>query len=92
MSFPKVAVIGCGYWGKNLVRVMHELGALELVYDVDPAALARMHSDFGVATADTLDAVMNSDRIGAVVIAAPAVQHYELARSAMMAGNIASTA
>jgi hypothetical protein len=30
---PQVAVIGCGYWGKNLVRNYHNLGALKLICD-----------------------------------------------------------
>ncbi len=34
---PQVAVIGAGQWGKNLVRVFGELGALRGVYDADPA-------------------------------------------------------
>lgn len=33
----KVAVIGCGYWGKNLVRVFDQLGALAGVCDLDEA-------------------------------------------------------
>jgi len=28
-----IAVVGSGYWGKNLVRVIHELGALNMVCD-----------------------------------------------------------
>jgi len=32
-----VAVIGCGYWGKNLVRVFSQLGALRCVCDTDAA-------------------------------------------------------
>ncbi|PMP77927.1 MAG: oxidoreductase, partial [Roseiflexus castenholzii] len=30
---PPVAVIGCGYWGKNLVRNFYHLGALAMVCD-----------------------------------------------------------
>jgi predicted dehydrogenase len=32
-----VAVIGCGYWGKNLVRNFHHLGALAVVCELTPA-------------------------------------------------------
>jgi predicted dehydrogenase len=32
-SMPAVAVIGCGYWGKNLVRNFYHLGALAMVCD-----------------------------------------------------------
>ena len=30
-----IAVIGCGYWGKNLVRNFYELGVLHSMCDVD---------------------------------------------------------
>jgi predicted dehydrogenase len=30
---PKVAVVGCGHWGRNLVRNYHRLGALGAVVD-----------------------------------------------------------
>jgi UDP-N-acetylmuramoylalanine-D-glutamate ligase len=33
MLIPNIAVLGCGYWGKNLVRIFHQLGALQLVCD-----------------------------------------------------------
>ena len=36
-GWPRVAVIGSGYWGKNLVRNFHELGALAAICDSDAA-------------------------------------------------------
>ena len=33
MQKPKIAVIGCGHWGKNLVRNFSEIGVLEYVCD-----------------------------------------------------------
>ena len=36
---PVLAVIGCGYWGKNLVRVFSELGALRCVCDTRQTTL-----------------------------------------------------
>ena len=35
-SKPGIAVVGMGYWGKNLVRNFHELGALRVLCDSDP--------------------------------------------------------
>ena len=35
----KVAVVGHGYWGKNLARNFYELGALRTLCDDSPAAL-----------------------------------------------------
>ena len=40
MTDPHVAVVGCGYWGKNLVRNFAALGALRTVCDADAVRLA----------------------------------------------------
>jgi predicted dehydrogenase len=36
---PQVAVVGCGYWGKNLVRNFAQLGSLHMVCDSTPSGL-----------------------------------------------------
>lgn len=82
---PKNAVIGCGYWGKNLVRNFAALGALAAVCDPNPAAAAQFAAEYGVA-AMTFEQVLASD-IPAVSIAAPAELHYKLARQALDAGK-----
>ena len=50
MSIPNVAVVGSGYWGKNLVRVFHELGVLRLVCDTRDEVLSEAQSSYGVET------------------------------------------
>jgi predicted dehydrogenase len=78
-----VAVIGCGYWGKNLVRNLGEIGALAMVCDSSPtnrAIAERLAPD--VTTASEVDEVLASDASG-VLIATPAETHYELARLAL---------
>ena len=83
IAAPRVAIIGCGYWGRNLVRVFHQLGALALVCDVNPRALDEMRANYDVsATSDVAD-VWSDGSVHAVVIAAPAAQHYELVKSAL---------
>lgn len=82
-----VAVIGCGYWGKNLVRNFHGLGGLAAVCDLTAqgrelaAALAP-----GIPIYDNPEAVLASDVAG-VVIATPAETHFALARQALLAGK-----
>lgn len=83
---PKVAVIGCGYWGKNLVRNFHQLGALACVHDIDPSALAAMMAAYSVP-ARSFDAVLADDGIDGVVIATPAARHTEMAETALRAGK-----
>ena len=83
---PSVAVIGCGYWGKNLVRNFAELGALAAVHDPDDATAMAMASTYGV-DARPLDELLGDDDIEAVVIAAPAAQHFTVASKALAAAK-----
>ena len=85
MPHKKIAVIGCGYWGKNLVRNFSELGVLASVCDAN-AALAEQTSAAYNVPALTLEQVLTSD-VDGVVIAAPAAQHYDLARQVLLAGK-----
>lgn len=86
-DIARVAVLGCGYWGQNLVRNFHELGALDCVCDVNPETLRRVVSSYGVKTSTDVAEVLQDARIDAVVIAAPAVQHYDLAKRSLLAGK-----
>jgi predicted dehydrogenase/acetyltransferase-like isoleucine patch superfamily enzyme len=81
-----VAVIGCGAWGRNLVRNFAGLGALAAVSDADTAAANREAERHGVP-ARGLDAILADPAIAAVAIAAPAAQHFALARQALEAGK-----
>jgi UDP-2-acetamido-3-amino-2,3-dideoxy-glucuronate N-acetyltransferase len=81
---PKVAVVGSGYWGKNLVRVFHELGALEIVCDSRSEALGTARSQYNVRTEADFDQVLADPRIDGVVIAVPAAQHFDLAKRALL--------
>lgn len=81
-----VAQIGCGYWGKNLVRNFHELGALAAVVDTNAALAASTAAQTGVP-ALSVDDALASPAIDAVSIASPAVLHYETCRRAVEAGK-----
>src|ERR1700690_2481546 len=86
-TFPSVGVVGCGYWGRNLGRNFHELGALGAICDVNQDSLDAMSKSFGVPATQNFDALLAMEAIRAVVIAAPAAQHYSLAKKAMLAGK-----
>jgi UDP-2-acetamido-3-amino-2,3-dideoxy-glucuronate N-acetyltransferase len=81
----KVAVIGCGYWGKNLVRNFHRLGVLAAIHDANPRTAADVSREFAATVLD-LDAILQSD-IPAIAISAPAEQHGRLARRALHAAK-----
>lgn len=85
MHKAKIAVIGCGHWGKNLVRNFKELGALKYICDANKDHADEMAKNNNVISA-TIDEVLKSD-VDGVVIAAPAEQHYDLAKAVLKAGK-----
>ncbi|WP_029896987.1 Gfo/Idh/MocA family oxidoreductase [Desulfohalovibrio reitneri] len=88
MDKQNIAVVGTGYWGKNLVRNFHELGALRLVCDENPDALESMRQRFeGIDTTVSLSEVLGRDDVDGVVIATPAECHFHMAREALLAGK-----
>lgn len=83
-----LALIGAGYWGKNLARNFHAIGALHTVCDRSPETLASYGPDFaGVVKSTDFEAVLADPAIARVAIAAPAVLHYKLAKAAIEAGK-----
>ncbi|PLX29439.1 MAG: oxidoreductase [Alphaproteobacteria bacterium] len=80
----KIAVVGCGYWGKNLVRNFHELGALKAVCDGYAPQAQKMAETYGVP-ALSFEEVLKDPEIQGVVIAAPAELHHDLAKKVLLA-------
>lgn len=82
----RIALVGCGRWGRNLARVLARLGVLSVIVDPAADALAELGADLGCrVSADLADAF--ADEITGVVIAAPAVDHARLALRALEAGK-----
>ena len=87
-SRVRVAVIGAGYWGKNLVRNFHETGSLAVVCDSDPAVEELCRTRYGTVRYQAdFAAVLADPQIDAVALATPAVSHYEMANAALLAGK-----
>lgn len=85
---PNIAVIGAGYWGKNLVRNFHQLGVLKTICDGAQAIREEMTKTYpDVAVTDNFNAILKDKAMKGVVIAAPAVFHYEIAEKALNAGK-----
>jgi UDP-2-acetamido-3-amino-2,3-dideoxy-glucuronate N-acetyltransferase len=82
----KVAVVGCGYWGKNLARNFAELGALEAVVDPDPSVAAK-HAETHKARQLTLEEALADDAVNGIAIAAPAELHKTLTLQGLAAGK-----
>jgi len=85
---PRVGLIGTGYWGRNILRNLGELGALAAICDLD-AALRRLYAEQypeAVVYSETRDLFDDPD-IGAVVISTPASTHSALVHQALDAGK-----
>jgi UDP-2-acetamido-3-amino-2,3-dideoxy-glucuronate N-acetyltransferase len=84
----KLAIVGVGNWGKNLLRNFSLLLGEERVIacDADAKRLQEIRSQYPhVSMASDLSALLNDPRVEAVVIATPVVTHFELARQALLA-------
>jgi len=83
----RIAVVGCGYWGKNLVRNFNQLGTLSLVCDATQQGreLAQEIVPECQVVSD-YTAVLDS-AVDGVVIATPAETHFQLAKAALEAGK-----
>lgn len=90
MTKPRVAVVGCGYWGQNLIRNFAELNEIELraVCDSDLTAMARVKRRYpGVELKAEFQDVILDPRIDAIALATPISTHYPLVRRALQAGK-----
>lgn len=85
---PRVAVIGAGYWGRNLVRNFADLGALTAVCDTDRGVLADTAGRYpGVRSVVAYSDILTDPGVAGVVIATPAATHAPLVREALLAGK-----
>lgn len=82
----QIAQVGCGYWGKNLLRNFGEIGALAAVVDHDVTLTTKAADDYGVPVMTFADAIADP-MIHGVAIATPAVTHAALAEQALAAGK-----
>ena len=82
----RVASVGCGYWGKNLVRNFAQLGALAAICNPNRTAAEELGDRYRAPVGE-FEAVLRDANIAGVAIAAPAALHAELARRAIEAGK-----
>jgi predicted dehydrogenase len=90
MSKLRVAVVGCGYWGQNLLRNFCDLEEAEVVIACDGDARVLVRTKRRYPTLDTAQdfkTVCEDPRVEAVVLATPVSTHYPFARQALQAGK-----
>ena len=86
----RVGIIGLGYWGPNLLRVLSEREDVDIgwICDLDEAKLARIARRHPAArTTRRAEDLFEDDALDAVVIATPVFTHYYLARASLEAGK-----
>ncbi len=86
----RVAVIGAGHWGPNLVRNFHSGQASTVTHVVDTRVqrLEQLASRYpGVQLGTDVTAVLNDPKVDAVVVATPTATHFEVVRQALECGK-----
>lgn len=85
---PNIAVIGTGYWGKNMVRNFHQLGALKLICDKNETLLDQSKDQYpDVESCIALNDVLSRADIQGVVIATPSETHCTIAREVLLSNK-----
>jgi len=85
----KVGVIGCGFWGKNHLRVYSELENVELVAaaDIDKERLKYVEKRYGVKTYLDYREMLKREDLEALSICTPSITHAEIALNSVRAGK-----
>ena len=88
MSEKKIAVLGCGLWGRNVVRNFYNLNALGMVCDLDDDNIAKVKADYpNVETTKDFHDILNNDNIMGVVVVTPSHTHFKFVKAMLEAGK-----
>lgn len=83
-----IGLIGLGYWGKNLLRNLYELGVLQCAYDSSEGVAKERRGEYaGIKFLSSYEEMLEDRKVKAVVIATPAITHYDLAKEALKMGK-----
>lgn len=89
-SHNVIGVVGCGYWGPNLIRNFRNLEGcrMKTMCDLDLNRLAHLKKLYpDIAVESEYDALVEDTEITAIAIATAVNQHYEIAKKALLAGK-----
>lgn len=88
MKEQKIAVIGCGVWGRNIVRNFYNLNVLDIVCDLDESNLQKVREQYpGVKTTNDFNDIINNPEITAVAVVTPSHTHYKVVKAMLEAGK-----
>lgn len=86
----KIAIIGCGYWGPNLIRNFYQLDDCQVSFacDIDAEKLDQIKKVYpAINVTQDYKEVLKDSSIQAVCIATPLSTHFEIARAVLLAGK-----
>ena len=88
MKEQKIAVIGCGLWGRNIVRNFYNLNVLEMVCDLDDDNIAKIKELYPnlTITKDFHD-IINNPEITSVAVVTPSHTHYKMVKAMLESGK-----
>lgn len=88
MQETKIAVIGCGVWGRNIVRNFYNLNVLDTVCDIDDENLKKVTEQYpGVKITKDYNEIINNPEITGVAVVTPSHMHYKVVRAMLLAGK-----
>lgn len=88
MKQQKIAVIGCGVWGRNIVRNFYNLNVLEIVCDLDESNLEKVREQYpGVKTTKDFNEIINNPEITSVAVVTPSHTHFKVVKAMLEAGK-----
>jgi len=88
MSQQKIAVIGCGLWGRNIVRNFYNLNVLDTVCDIDDENLKLVNEQYpGINVTKDFNEVISNPEITGVAVVTPSHTHYKLVKALLEAGK-----
>ena len=83
-----VAVVGCGIWGRNIVRNFYNLGALHSVCDLDYENLKMINELYSdVQTTRDFNEILKNPQIKALCIVTPSHTHFKIVKQALLASK-----
>ena len=86
----RIAIIGCGHWGTNYVRILQLMEEVEVVAVCDKEAklLQKIQKQYpAIKTTNEFSSILQNPKVDAVIIATPASTHFALVKESLQAGK-----
>ena len=88
MKEQRIAVIGFGMWGRNIVRNFYNLNVLDIVCDLDDESLKKIQDQFpGVKVTKDFNDIINDESITGVAVVTPSHTHFKIVKAMLEAGK-----